>query len=143
MGRQKMIYWLVGLAGALGALLRYETGVVGSYIWGADYPLFTFLMNMAGSFGLGLLTAWTARHPSLPGWLQPVIGTGMIGAFTTFSTFSVETIALLREGSFGTAALYVVLSIWGGLAMAWLGYRSGSGERRNRRPAGGTRGNLS
>ncbi|GIP40887.1 putative fluoride ion transporter CrcB 1 [Paenibacillus sp. J31TS4] len=116
---------LVGLAGALGALLRYALGAGVLLIWGSPYPLATFAANLGGSFVLGWLTGRAASRPAWPAWVMPVLGTGLIGAFTTFSTFSVETLALWREGHAGTAVLYSLLSIWGGLALAWLGMRLG------------------
>lgn len=113
--------WAVGLFGMAGALMRYMTGVWLHAGWSSPFPLGTLAANLAGCIALGWLSAWTADRPGMPAWLSAGISTGLIGSFTTFSTFSVETVELLRSGEFGTAGLYVGLSVVGGLACAWGG----------------------
>ncbi len=124
--------WAVGLAGSVGALLRYEAGLWTHSWWPFTFPLATLAINLTGCLALGWFTAWAARRPGLPEWLRLGIGTGLIGAYTTFSTFSVETLTLLRDGQAGAAALYVGASLIGGLAFAWAGFRLGE-----KRPATG------
>ncbi|MDG0813401.1 fluoride efflux transporter CrcB [Cohnella rhizosphaerae] len=118
----------VGLAGSVGALLRYEAGLWTHAWWHSAFPLATLAINLTGCLALGWFTAWAAMRPGLPESLRLGIGTGLIGAYTTFSTFSVETLALLRDGRAGHAALYVGASLIGGLLFAWGGFRLG--ERR-------------
>lgn len=118
--------WAVGLAGSLGAVLRYEAGLWAHHWWQSAFPLGTLLINLSGCLVLGWFTVRVLAWPVLPEWLRLGFGTGLIGAYTTFSTFSVETLTLLREGRPGTAALYVALSLVGGLAFAWLGFRLGA-----------------
>ncbi len=113
--------WAVGLFGMAGALLRYMTGVWVHAGWSSPFPLGTFAVNMSGCLALGWLSAWTAARPGMPAWLSAGISTGLIGSFTTFSTFSVETMELFRDGEIETAGLYVALSVVGGLACAWGG----------------------
>jgi fluoride exporter len=109
---------LVAIAGAAGALTRYG---IGSAVARRDFPWSTLGINLVGSFALGLLL----RAGELRGWSDVVmvtLGVGFLGAFTTFSTFSVETQSMLRDGRGATAALYVTASLVGGVALAAAGY---------------------
>jgi CrcB protein len=109
---------LIAIAGAAGALSRYG---ISSAVGGRAFPWATAGINVVGSFALGL-----ALHLArLRGWPDEVtlpIAVGFLGAFTTFSTFSVETFDLLRTDQAAQAAAYVGLSVIGGLAAAALGY---------------------
>lgn len=120
-----MIYIYVGLAGAVGALARYGLGMMIDSIGPSAFPVSTLLINLIGSFLLGWLTHMFLRTGKLSPEFVTIVGTGMIGSFTTFSTFSVETIRLLDESRIGLALLYVFLSITLGLGSSWLGYRVG------------------
>jgi CrcB protein len=108
-----MTWWqwvLVGLAGAVGAPLRYVVDtVVTERIQGA-FPLGTLVVNGSGSFALGLLSG-LAIYDGLPGTPKLILGTGLVGAYTTFSTFSHETIALIDEGEVRLAARNVAVSV--------------------------------
>ncbi|KSU84751.1 MULTISPECIES: fluoride efflux transporter CrcB [Fictibacillus] len=121
-----LLYIWVGIAGMAGALLRYGLGLAVSDISGGGFPLATFLTNMAGSFALGYLTFRLGRRSSANPYTSLVVGTGLIGSFTTFSTFSVENIQLFQTGQTATALLYILLSLIGGLFMCWAGFRLGS-----------------
>lgn len=111
---------LVGVLGAAGALSRYA---VGSAVGTTSFPWPTLAVNVAGAFLLGLvLVAGPAR------WDDDVVvgvGVGFLGAFTTFSTFGVETHTLLRGERYGAAAAYVVASVLLGVAAAALGWSVG------------------
>ncbi|MCM3280521.1 fluoride efflux transporter CrcB [Exiguobacterium sp. MER 193] len=120
-----MIYIYVGLAGAVGALARYGLGMMIDSIGPSAFPVSTLLINLIGSFLLGWLTHMFLRMGKLSPQFVTIVGTGMIGSFTTFSTFSVETIRLLDESRIGVALLYVFLSITLGLGSSCLGYRVG------------------
>jgi CrcB protein len=120
-----MNYVAVGVAGIVGALLRYFIGVAIDSGSSMSFPLATLLINLAGCFALGWFTEKSSAWLGLPAWLKAGIGTGLIGAFTTFSTFSVETVQLAEDHLWAQAASYVLLSLWGGLLMAWLGTRAG------------------
>ena len=118
-----MIYIYVGLAGAVGALARYGLGMMIDSIGPSAFPVSTLLINLIGSFLLGWLTHMFLRTGKPSPQFVTIVGTGMIGSFTTFSTFSVETIRLLEESRIELALLYVFLSITLGLGSSWLGYR--------------------
>ena len=109
---------LVALAGAAGALARYQVTLS---VGVRSFPWSTLGINLAGSFLLGLvLKAGIDR-----GWPETTmlpLGMGFLGAFTTFSTFSAETHVLLRDGRAGTAAIYVAASVLGGVLAAAAGY---------------------
>jgi CrcB protein len=114
---------VVGVAGMVGALLRYSLGLLVHGWGGGAFPMSTLLTNFIGSFALGWLTARLNRAAKVPAWVKPGIGTGLIGSFTTFSTFSVETVNLVQQQLWGNAALYVGLSLFGGLILAWAGLK--------------------
>ena len=113
---------VVGAGGALGALGRYGIEVAMPY-GRTDLPFATLLVNVVGCLLLGVLVAgWP--HAT---WLRPFLGTGVLGGFTTFSTFALETDRLLDRAP-GVAVLYVALSLLLGLSAAAVGMRLG--ERR-------------
>lgn len=113
---------LVALGGALGALSRYGLGLLASRLAGhfVSFPLMTLLINVGGSFALGLLTALVGRGV-LPPEARLLLGVGFLGAYTTFSTFSVDTDGLLLRGEYGKAALYLGGNVGLGVAAALLG----------------------
>lgn len=119
--RVGMIYWVIGVFGMIGALLRYVAGLLfpASWFWG--FPLGTLLVNLLGCFLLSWFTVWSVYVFPLPSWLCTGIGTGMIGSFTTFSAFSVEVVKMIHSGLWKMALFYVLLSLWGGLLLAWCG----------------------
>ena len=112
---------LIGLAGAAGALSRYAIGVA---LGGRLYPYGTLAINVIGSFLLGLLLG----GPGASRWSETAtlaLGVGFLGAFTTFSTFTNETMDLLRDGRATAALIYVFLSLALGLAAAAIGWTVG------------------
>lgn len=120
-----MTYITVGIGGVVGTLLRYGLGLFMKDTYPGIFPLATLLANVIGSFLLTFLTMHVFRLGRLnPRWAA-ALGTGLIGSFTTFSTFSVETVHLLQAGKAGTAALYVVGSLAGGLLAARFGFEAG------------------
>ncbi|WP_114571275.1 fluoride efflux transporter CrcB [Exiguobacterium flavidum] len=121
-----MLYLLVGLAGICGALARYGVGLAVGQFASGPFPLATLLINLAGCFLLGYATHFLFKTKVLHSYAVTALGTGFIGSFTTFSTFSVETVTLMRESRFLLAGLYVALSLFGGLLFSYLGFRIGS-----------------
>lgn len=116
-----MISWLaVGIGGAIGSIVRYLVGEWASGKLGAAFPWGTLLINGLGSLVLGVIVGATAAG-RLPPSGKLLLGTGFCGGFTTFSTFSVETMALLEKNELATAALYLTSSVGLGLAGAALG----------------------
>jgi len=109
---------LIALAGAAGALARYKVGVA---VGTRSFPWATLGINLIGSFLLGVLLK-VAVDRGWPDTTTLPLGVGFLGAFTTFSTFSVEAQTMLRTDQVGDAALYVGASVVGGILAAALGY---------------------
>lgn len=106
---------MVVVGGAIGAPLRYALELfVRSRHHGA-FPWGTFVVNVAGSFVLGVV-AGLVDSVSAPGWLMPLVGVGLCGSFTTFSAFGLETVRLLEAGAWRTAVAYSLGSLVVGLA---------------------------
>ena len=109
--------WIaVGVLGGAGALARFVLDALIGTRWGGAFPLGTFAVNISGAFVLGLLTGLDVPSETLL-----LAGTAMIGAYTTFSTWVLETHRLAEEGEIGTAVLNVVLSITAGVGAAAVG----------------------
>ncbi|NNK17442.1 MAG: fluoride efflux transporter CrcB [Sulfitobacter sp.] len=106
---------LVALGGAIGAALRFLSGVAMLRLTGPqDFPLAIITVNVLGSFLMGVFVV-AAAHKGLT-HLSPFVMTGILGGFTTFSAFSVEAITLMERGDYGGAGLYVALSV-----ILWIG----------------------
>jgi len=110
-------YLMVLIGGAMGAVCRYAVSIQMKRILSSEFPLATFLINLTGSFLLGLLLA-----SDTGGMVRLLLGTGFLGGFTTFSTFQVENVTLLRKGSVATLLLYVTLSVGLSVTAAFLGF---------------------
>ncbi|MGG2064542.1 fluoride efflux transporter CrcB [Bacillus sp. S14(2024)] len=119
-------YIAVGIGGIIGALARYGVGQLLGPTSSAGFPLATWLANMSGSFLLAFLTMSVFRMKQVSPLMISAVGTGIIGAFTTFSTFSVETLKLLQHEAFTMAFLYVGASMIGGLLLACSGFYAGN-----------------
>ncbi|HYF91220.1 MAG TPA: fluoride efflux transporter CrcB [Symbiobacteriaceae bacterium] len=114
-------YIHVGLAGAAGALSRYLLGLLVTFAFPSPMPWGTLLINLTGSFLLGALTGLGIHRGLIPhGWRAPLT-TGFVGAYTTFSTWAVDTVRLWETGHWGYAAANIGLSLSLGLPLAWLG----------------------
>ena len=111
-----MTVLLVLVGGAVGAPLRYLTDLLVQARHDSVFPWGTFVVNVLGSLVLGA-TAGTVVALSPPAWVMTLVGTGLCGAFTTFSTFGFETIRLLEEGSWATAVANAGASIAVGLGV--------------------------
>lgn len=112
---------MVLVGGAVGAPLRYLVDLAVQSRHDSVFPWGTFLVNVVGSLVLVVL-AGVAATTAAPGWLLPLLGTGVCGALTTFSTFGYETLRLLEEGSLLTAALNSLGSLAVGLGAVAGGY---------------------
>ena len=119
-----MSYLWVALGGALGSVARYAVSL-GTLRWlGGAFPWGTLIVNVAGSFAIGLLAALVSAdgRPALGGDARAFVMVGILGGFTTFSSFSLETLNLARGGELGAAAANVGLSLVLCLAGVWLGF---------------------
>lgn len=118
---------LAVLAGGLGTGLRFVVDGALRARWGTSLPVATTVINTTGSLGLGLLVGLAQAHaaPSTE-VAQVVLGTGFLGGYTTFSTASVEVVALLRAGRRGAAALHATTMLGASVAAAAVGLAAGT-----------------
>ncbi|MBM3880888.1 MAG: fluoride efflux transporter CrcB [Verrucomicrobia bacterium] len=120
-------YLWVGLGGALGSIGRFWLSGWAASRFGETFPWGTLLVNLSGSFVIGLLATLTA--PEGRWWVTPstrqFIMIGVLGGYTTFSSFSLQTLTLAQEGEWGRAGVYVLASVGLCLAAVWLGHLLG------------------
>ena len=108
---------LVAAGGAIGAALRHLVGLGVIRLFGTGFPLGTLSVNVLGCFAMGLLIAWLAlKAPGGGQNLRLFLATGVLGGFTTFSAFSLETVLLWERGAIAPALGYVVASVVGSIA---------------------------
>jgi CrcB protein len=119
-----MAYVWVALGGALGSVARYACSITAARWLGAAFPWGTLFVNVAGSFAIGLLAALvtTDGQRLLGADARAFLLVGVLGGFTTFSSFSLETLELARGGALGAAGANVALSVVLCLFGAWLGF---------------------
>ena len=116
-----MNYLIIGAGGFVGAISRYAIAVWIGQRWGRSFPLGTFVINVSGSFLIGLLmTLMAERFTENPQW-RLLLVVGFLGAYTTFSTFEYETGALLKDGEWLYACLNVIGSVIAGFIALKLG----------------------
>jgi fluoride exporter len=108
---------LLVVFGALGTVARYAAEGSVQSVAGAAFPLGTLAVNLLGCFLLGCVGQYSIHHLSIPPQWRSGITIGFFGAFTTFSTFSWESVHLLDEGDWIRAAVYIGLSVIGGLIL--------------------------
>ena len=114
----------VAAGGAIGSALRYAVGVWSSQRIDHGFPWHTFAVNIVGAFLLGVLMSAAVERGGWGSW-QLFAGVGLLGGFTTFSTFSVETLRLIENGLAGVAAANAIGSVVLGLAAAAVGVAVG------------------
>lgn len=113
---------LVALGGAIGSAARYGVSLLAGRFWPVNFPWATLAVNVAGSVAMGVLIGLLAR--AAPAWANEArlfVGVGILGGFTTFSAFSLETVQLLERGQLGVAATYVAVSVAVCVAGLYLG----------------------
>ena len=99
----------VALGGAIGAMLRFLTGIGILRLVGPGFPLTVLGVNVLGSFFMGLFVVFATQRGVTQ--LNPFVLTGLLGGFTTFSAFSLEAVHLFERGAMGQALAYVVISV--------------------------------
>jgi CrcB protein len=109
-----VIVALLAVAAAAGSVARYLVGKAIQGRVGTAFPWGTFTVNVSGSFLLGLIVGLVSHH-GLSGDVKTVLGVGLLGGYTTFSTWGVETMALVEEGALVPAALNAVGSVGAGM----------------------------
>jgi CrcB protein len=117
---------LVFIGAGLGGVFRHFVNILAARWWGTEFPFGTLIINVTGSLLMGVLVGWLAFKASAT-WSQPLrlfVATGVLGGYTTFSTFSLETVLLIERNEIGMAAAYVAgslvfgfLGLWGALTL--------------------------
>lgn len=115
----------VAAGGAVGAVARYHVTLWAQARWPSAFPTGTLIVNLAGCLLLGVLAGAVGARPSLSPAIRLFVGVGVLGAFTTFSTFGLETLVALERGQFGIALSYVGTSVAVGLAAVAVGLKLG------------------
>lgn len=112
---------IIGAGGFIGAILRYEISGWVHKLFGSRFPYGTLSVNVLGSFILGFFLVFADSKLILSDMYKQFIAIGILGAFTTFSTFSYETIALLQINLWKQAFINIILNVFVGLFAVWLG----------------------
>lgn len=118
--------WLwVGIGSALGGMARYLVSGLVAHAIGETFPFGTLVVNVAGSFVIGAFVALTGPDGRLliDPHIRQFVAVGLCGGFTTFSSFSLQTLALLQDGEWWLAAVNVLLSVAACLLAVWLGWQ--------------------
>lgn len=117
--------WYIALGSALGGVLRYLLGGFVQRATSGTFPIGTLIINITGSFLLGLLYRYSADSAAITPEVRAMLTIGLCGGYTTFSTFSYETVRLLEDGEFGRALAYIGLSVVISVAATMLGIVAG------------------
>lgn len=120
-----MVYLFVGIGGIIGSIIRYVLSNAVSDLWNSSFPYGTLFVNLTGSFLLGWVTNKLVALKKLPPHLLTALTTGVIGSYTTFSSFCLETIKLMEAGNYLFSFLYIVISLLGGLLFVRMGLKMG------------------
>jgi CrcB protein len=116
-----MLYLIVFIGAGIGGALRHGVNVIAARLFGYGFPYGTLIVNIAGSFVMGLLAGYFVFRPGVPQHMRLFLTTGILGGFTTFSSFSLDTALLIERHSFGLAAGYIVGSVAAGLSALFFG----------------------
>jgi CrcB protein len=124
-----MLYLIVFLGAGIGGALRHGVNVGAARYFGPGFPYGTFIVNVVGSFAMGLLAGYFLARPGIPQHFRLFLTTGILGGFTTFSTFSLDAALLVERHAYALAAGYLVGSVAAGIAALFVGlavFRSGA-----------------
>jgi CrcB protein len=113
--------WYVAVGGAVGSVARFLLGSFVQARAGAAFPVGTLVVNVTGSLLLGLLLRYALATDAVSAEVRVMLTVGFCGGYTTFSTFSYETVALIEDGHYDRAALYVALSVLASLIGTFAG----------------------
>lgn len=113
-------FLLIGLGGALGSMLRYGSGLL---IGPKPFPLAILLINITGSFFIGVVMACSIKNELFAANWKLFLATGICGGFTTFSAFSLDNLLLLENGKYWLFAFNVVGNVLLGIAAVWMGFK--------------------
>ncbi|MDF1644366.1 MAG: fluoride efflux transporter CrcB [Pseudomonadales bacterium] len=115
----------IALGGAMGSVARFLTANMVATQLGTRFPYGTLMVNLVGSFLIGLTYILIVEKFKMSAEIRGLVMVGFLGAFTTFSTFSLELLDMLKSGALVGAALYLFVSVIVGVANVWLGMQLG------------------
>jgi len=124
-----MLYLIVFAGAGIGGALRHGVNVGAARLFGYGFPFGTLIVNVLGSFLIGLLAGWFAFRPGVPQDMRLFLTTGILGGFTTFSAFSLDAALLIERNAYALAAAYLLGSVTASLVALFLGlalFRSGT-----------------
>jgi fluoride exporter len=116
-----MLYMIVFLGAGIGGALRHGVNVGATKLFGFGFPFGTFIVNVVGSFAMGLFAGYFAYRTGVPQHVRLFLTTGILGGFTTFSTFSLDAALLIERHAYGAAVGYMVGSVAAALAGLFFG----------------------
>ena len=119
--KQKMLYVIVFLGAGIGGALRHGVNVGAAKLFGYGFPFGTMIVNVAGSFAMGLLAGYFAFRPGIAQHMRLFLTTGILGGFTTFSAFSLDTALLVERHAYGLALGYAVGSVAASVSALFFG----------------------
>jgi CrcB protein len=119
------VFWAVLVGAALGGVSRFYLSGFIQQRTGPDFPLGTLIVNVTGGLLVGAIMRFSLQSDLVSPTVRVMLTSGFCGGYTTFSTFSYETVVLLEDGEFGRAALYVVTSVGLSLAAVLVGFAVG------------------
>ncbi len=112
---------LVAIGGAIGSVMRYSVAVMLKYIYANEFPWHTFTVNIVGCFFIGLIFSWSLQSISFEN-IRLFLMIGILGGFTTYSSFGLETFDLLKQGKIVIALAYMIATNILGLIAVYFGY---------------------
>ena len=116
-----MLYLIVFLGAGIGGALRHGVNVGAARMWGFGFPYGTLIVNIVGSFLMGLLAGYFAFRPGIGQHWRLFLTTGILGGFTTFSAFSLDSALLIERHAYGLAAGYMVGSVAASVSALFFG----------------------
>ena len=116
-----MLYLIIFIGAGIGGALRHGVNVASSRLWGFGFPYGTLAVNILGSFVMGLCAGYFLLRPGLSQHLRLFLTTGVLGGFTTFSAFSLDTAVLVERHAYMLAAAYVLGSVIAAISSFFIG----------------------
>jgi len=116
-----MLYLIVFIGAGIGGAVRHGVNVAAARLFGYGFPFGTFIVNVVGSFAMGLLAGYFIYRPGVPQHVRLFLTTGILGGFTTFSSFSLDAALLVERHAYALAAGYMVGSVAAGLSALFFG----------------------
>lgn len=111
----------IALGGAIGTVLRHLANGAALKLAGPEFPYGTLSVNVLGSLAMGVFVAWLATHEPQSAHIRAFVSVGLLGAFTTFSSFSLDTIILIERGALAQACMYILTSVMIAIVALWAG----------------------